>query len=108
MLKEKGITISDLKVNYIIKTVRDNLYPKDEDFINNISSCLITLDEKLNSAQNLHFCPVYTKFVNSTKKNRQEKYINFTTPFHLKFLKKSKYVFVDEILSQIQKHFINY
>ena len=55
----------------------------------------IDLDKNVKDGKNIPFCISNTKFINPKKTNRQEQYIIFTTFFQLKFLEKTKTLFMD-------------
>ena len=92
-LHDDKIYLEDKKVKRIINKVKNDIFEKDEQYVNNINLVTITIDEKLPNAHNIPFCPVFNKFINPSKNNRLEKFIILTTIFHLLFLKNSSNIF---------------
>jgi hypothetical protein len=68
--------------------MRDLKYPKDIDYLKDISKITITFDN-INGMENLPFCYKYITRLN-IEKNKLEKYIIFTFAFQLKLLTKCK------------------
>ena len=85
-LHENNIYLDDLKVKRIINQIRNNLYPKDDEYLNNINHITITFDEKIPNTKNISFCPSYAKYLKPSKNYRFEKYIILTSIFQLLFL----------------------
>ena len=71
-LHDNNIYLEDKKVKTIINEVKNDIFEKDEPYVNNINMVTITIDEKLPNAQNIPFCPVFDKFLNPSKNNRLE------------------------------------
>ena len=91
-LNNVNIYLDDSKINHLINKVRNSIYPKNEEYLNNINNIRITFDEKVINSKNLPFCPINNKFVNISKNNRVEEYIIITSKFHLNFLAKVSYI----------------
>ena len=66
-LKENETILPDKKVNRLINKIRNEIYPKDENYIENIESITITFDKNLIEGKDLPFCPIETKFINIKK-----------------------------------------
>ena len=105
ILNEQNIILGKEKINRIITKIRNSIYPQDSDFIKNINLIQITFDQSIENAKNIPFCPIYTKFINHLKKNREEQYIIFTSIFHLKFLEKCSQIFIDGTFKSSLKNF---
>lgn len=67
-LKENHIFLDKKKINRLINKIRNSIYPKDTEFIQYINQIQITIDENIDKANNLNFCPIYTRFINPLKK----------------------------------------
>ena len=65
-LHENNIFLDDIKINQIIRNVRNMNYPNDDAFIKTITNITITFYEKVSDATNVPFCPIHMKFVNPT------------------------------------------
>jgi hypothetical protein len=104
-LNNVNIYLDDSKINHLINKVRNSIYPKNEEYLNNINNIRITFDEKVINSKNLPFCPINNKFVNISKNNRVEEYIIITSKFHLNFLAKVSYIFVDATFKIAPKNF---
>ena len=74
-LENLNIFLKDSKINRLIYTIRNDIYPADEEILRNINHITITYDDKLPNSKNLSFCPIYNKFINPSKKNRLEAFI---------------------------------
>ena len=98
------IFLKDDKVYRIITKLRNNNYPKDEDYLSQINNIRITYDEKIPNSKNLFFCHINFKFINP-EKNRFEQYIIFTSILNLKFLTKATNIFIDATFKVAPKSF---
>ena len=63
-LHEQNIYLKDDKVKRLIFNIRDTLYPKDDEYLDNIINITITFDEKVPDSKNLPFCQGFNKFYN--------------------------------------------
>jgi hypothetical protein len=104
-LHENNIYLDDVKVKRLINITRNNLYPKDDDYLNNINYVTITFDEKITNARNIPFCPSYSKYLNPSKNYRFEKYIILTSIFQLLFLSKASDIFIDATFKVAPQNF---
>ena len=104
-LEENHILLDKKKINLLINKIKNSIYPKDTEFIQYINQIQITFDDNIDKAKNLNFCPIYTRFINPLKKNREEKFIIFTSIFHLKFLSDSNQIFVDATFKSSPNNF---
>ena len=86
-LKNLNIILFDNKIKRLVYNVKEANFPKDEDFLNNIS--LITITSK-------HINP---------NNNREEKFIIYTTIFQLNKLASSELIFIDATFRISPKHF---
>ena len=66
-LHEQNIYLKDDKVKRLIFNIRDTLYPKDDEYLDNIINITITFDEKVPDSKNLPFCQGFNKFYNPQK-----------------------------------------
>ena len=94
-LENLNIFLKDSKINRLIYTIRNDMYPADEEILRNINHIIITYDDKLPNSKNLPFCPIYNKFINPSKKSRLEAFIIITSIFLLKLLINITYIFID-------------
>ena len=85
-LNNKNIYLKDTKLNHLINQLRNSIYPKKDDFLNNINNIKILFGEKVINSIVVQFCPIKCKFVNLLKNNRVEEYIIFTSKFNFIFL----------------------
>ena len=104
-LNNQNIYLDDNKIIQLIIQVRNSIYPKNDEYLNNINNIKITFDEKVINSKNLPFCPIKHKFVNISKNDRVEEYIIITSKFHLNFLAKVSYIFVDATFKIAPKNF---
>ena len=99
-MHENNIYLDDVKVKRLINIKINNLYPKDDDYLNNINYVTITFDDKITNARNIPFCPSYSKYLNPKKNFRFEKYTILTSIFQLLFLSKASDIFIDISVEQ--------
>jgi hypothetical protein len=52
----------------LINQIRNNLFPRDEEYEKTINYIAIAFDDKIPNARNIQFCPVYNRFLNPSKK----------------------------------------
>jgi hypothetical protein len=71
-LHDNNIFLDDIKTNQIIRHVRNMIYPKDAEFVNNIINITIIFDEHVGKATNVPFCPTHNIFINP-KRNIEKK-----------------------------------
>ena len=94
-LENLNIFLKDSKINRLIYTIRNDMYPADEEILRNINHITITYDHKLPNSKDLPFCPIYNKFINPSKKSRLEAFIIITSIFLLKLLINITDIYID-------------
>ena len=92
-LANNNINLSRIKIKNKLQLFREEVYPKDDEYLDNIDSIKINLgdDEDL---QNLNFCHYKIQFYNP-KIKKIDRLVIFTTIFQLKILAEAKELFVD-------------
>lgn len=73
----------------LLQKLRENKFPPDNIYLNDISKIRITLDKESNLT-NLLFCYKYVNIPNKDKINKLEKYEIFTSIFQIKLITKCK------------------
>ena len=81
-------------LKWALQKLREELYPSNDKFLNNISKISLTLDDKA-TLSNIPFCFRYNNILSPDKNNFLEKYIIFTSKFQIKIIKKCTQLFVD-------------
>lgn len=79
-LKILSIILSDNKIVYNIK---DSFFPKEEDFLKNISMNRITFDNNHSQLKENNFCYEYRKLLIPDYHFREEKFIIYTSIFQI-------------------------
>ena len=78
-------------------------YPKDQDYLKDISKITITFDN-INGMENFPFCYKYINQIN-IEKNKLEKYIIYTSTFQLNLLTKCTQIHIDGTFKSCPKGF---
>ena len=105
-LKENGIILSKFQVKNILQKLREYKYPKDNEFLTDISKITISLSKSDKNLESLPFCFTDQKIINIYKnKVREERFIIFTTLFQLKKFKEINQVFLDGTYKYCPKNF---
>ena len=87
-IKNSSIPIKYHQVKRILYQIKQDKYPKNEEFLFNISSITITYDENNSKLKNLPFCFCKKNLINF-KNNKEESFIIYSSLFQLKILCKS-------------------
>ena len=103
-LLEMNIYLKDDKIKRLIYKARNSLFPRDDEYICNLSNITITFDDNIPESQNIPFCQCINKFFNIIK-NRIEEYVIFTSKYHLKLLSNGTQVFMGATFKIAPKHF---
>ena len=103
-LLEINIHLKDDKIKRLIYKARNSLFPRDDEYICNLSNITITFDDNIPESQNIPFCQCINKFFNIIK-NRIEEYVIFTSKYHLKLLSNGTQVFMGATFKIAPKHF---
>ena len=90
-----NIIISDNQIKRLVYEIKDSYFPKDDEFLKNISLIKITFDANDWYLTDNNFCFTYNKYINPSYYNREVKYIIYTTIFQLKKLEESELIFID-------------
>ena len=104
-LESEKIFLNDEKIKRLMYQIRNDLYIKDEEILKYINHITITFDSKVTNAKNIPFVPVYNKFINTSKGNRQESFIIVTSYFNLNFFSKASHIFFDATFKVAPKNF---
>lgn len=103
-LKKLNIILSDNKVKRLVYDIKEAIFPKDEDFLKNISLITITFDKNNAKLVENNFFYEYSKHLNPTN-NIEEKFIIYTTIYQLNKLATSDLIFIDTTFRTSPKHF---
>ena len=87
------IYIPKIKLKNLLQNIREESFPKDDEFLDRIDFIKIDLGNTL-ELKNLNFCHVKESFINGQTK-KLEKIVIFTTIFQLKLLSESEELFID-------------
>ena len=93
-LNDQNIPLKFHKIKKLVYNIKESKYPTDEKFLDNIASINITFNKVKPNLSNIPFCLSKKEFINFTK-NKEEKYIIFSTLFQLKLFAKSKMIYID-------------
>ena len=104
-LESEKIFLNDEKIKRLLYQIRNDLYIKDEEILKYINHITITFDRKVTNAKNIPFVPVYNKFINTSKGNREESFIIVTSCFNLNFFSKASHIFFDATFKVAPKNF---
>ena len=103
-LKNNGIKLSKNQIKRLLQNLRDYQYPKDEEYLKDITKIKITFENILNM-ENLNLCYKYKILLNPEKNNKLEQYIIFTTKFQINLLYKCKQILIDGTFKSCPKKF---
>ena len=67
-LKANNIFLSNNQIKWLLQKIRDEKFPSDALFLEDISNIKITFDKEPN-LQDINFCYKYVNTINPTKKN---------------------------------------
>ena len=81
------------KIRKLLYALREEFYPKDESFLNNINQIKITLNDDPNSTQ--YFCLCKGEFINFNKDKKHEKYVIFSSEFQINLFTDIDELFLD-------------
>ena len=104
-LEGNNIYISEDKIKRLLYQIRNELYIKDEELLKFINHITITFDKTIENSRNIPFVPVYDKFINVNKGNRQESFIIVTSYFNLKSFTNASNIFIDATFKVAPKDF---
>ena len=104
-LKKNNIPFSKNKIKYYLQKYREESFPEDKYYLDNIELIKITYDNNKDEFKDLPFCYVNSKFLNPEKKNRREMIIIFSSEIQLKKLEKAKQIFMDATFKSCPKNF---
>ena len=81
------------KIRKMVYNIREQKFPKEEEFLNSIK--LITI--KLNDHNNYDelFCPAKGEYINYRKNNKLEKYVIFMSEFQINYFTEIEEIFID-------------
>ena len=82
------------QIKWILQKLREERYPSDDKYLQNISNIKITFDNSAN-LQNLPFCYKLVNLINQKKNNTFEKYLIFTSKFQINLVTKCEQIFID-------------
>ena len=90
------------KIRKLLYSIRDEKYPKDINYLNDISKITIKLSDNL-EIPNESFCISKGEFINFKKNKKLEKYIIFASQFQLKLYNEVDQLFIDVTLKATPK-----
>ena len=93
-IEHNGLKLTRNQLKWILQKIRENKFPSDDIFTKDISKITITFDININMT-NLPLCYKYINTINPDKKNKQDKYIIFTTNFQMNLLSKCTQIHID-------------
>ena len=93
-LQTNNIYLKKNQIKWILQKIRENKFPSDIKYLNDISKIRITYDKEINLT-NLPFCYKNVNILNKEKNNKLEKYSIFTSIFQIKLITKCKQIFID-------------
>lgn len=93
-MNDQNIPLKYNKIKKLVYNIKESKYPTDEKFLDNISLINITFNKDKPNLCNIPFCLSKKEFINLTK-NKEEKYIIFSTLFQIKIFAKSKLIYID-------------
>ena len=82
------------KIRKLFYSIREEKFPKDESFINDIVSITINMRENDENFKS-NFCLAKGEFININKKKKLERYILFSTEFQLNLFTEFTEIFID-------------
>ena len=102
-LESNKINIPKIKIKNILQLLREELFPKDDEYLEHIELIKIDLgsDKEL---RNLNICHIKEAFINS-KTKKTEKIVIFTTIFQLKILNECEELYIDGTFKMAPKKF---
>lgn len=103
--KNLNIILSDNQIKRLVYEIKDSYFPKDEEFLKNISLIKITYDANDEQLTDNNFCFAYNKYINPSYHNREEKFIIYTSIFLLKKLEVSELIYIDATFRTSPKNF---
>ena len=104
-MESENIFLNDEKIKRLLLQIRNDLYIKDEEILKYINHITIIFDSKVTNSKIIPFVPVYNKFINTSKVNRQESFIIVTSYFNLNFFSKASHIFFDATIKVAPKNF---
>ena len=107
-LKKNNIEISKNQVKRILQEIRELNFPKDEIFLQDISTIKISYSNQTKELKDLPFCFGSHIILNKEKNFRQEKFIIFTLIYQLKMFKDCKKFLWIVLIRYTQKNITNY
>jgi len=103
-LKDNNINLSYIQIKNLLQQLREECYPNNEDFLIDISKIRITFSENNNNLKNIPFCMINANILNK-KKNRQEKFILFTSEVQIKKIQDCEQLFMDGTFHSCPKNY---
>ena len=101
--KKNNINLTNIQIKNLLQTIRENEYPSDDKFLNDITKITISFGDNI-ELQNLPICFEYNKYL-YYKKKKFEKYIIFSSAFQLQSIKKCSQIYIDATYKSCPKSF---
>ena len=98
------LNLSRIKIKNILQSLREEYFPKDDEFLDHIDLIKIDLSDSDDHLKNLIFCPGKESFINP-KTNKSENIVFFTTLFQLKLISECKELFIDGTFKMAPKKY---
>ena len=91
-IKDSGFNLSVEQILNILRYEREKKFPYDNQFLYNINSITLTLD---NIIKNIPFCFGVNKLINNKYNYRKEQYVIFTSNIQMKHFIESSEIYID-------------
>ena len=104
-LKKNKIPFKKFKIKNLLQKFRDESFPEDANFFDNLEYIKITYDANNDEFKVLPFCYVNKKFLNISKNNRQENIVIFTSEVQLKKLESASQILMDATFRSCPKKY---
>lgn len=104
-LKKNNVGFSLNKIKYYLQKFREEMYPRDDDFLNAINLIKITFDHNTDELKDLLFCYLNESYINPLKNNRTEKIVLFTSEVQIKKLEFANQIFMDSTFRSCPKDY---
>ena len=105
-LRNNNIVLKNNIIKNLLQKLREETYPIDNEYLNNIINETIDLDINNPELNKLPFCLSVNSYINPYKNSRVEKIIILGTIFQIKLFSKVSQIFIDGTFKSCPKIFI--